>query len=141
MHFQDYNTKVAYLKEAQGSAMKLPVPEIVNALGSHVQSPLANYPAVTPRTDVQHLDDREIATSYLLTLKRAGRGYAWSAMEAANPGLRTFLEDAFRMCSRHAFEVWQRMVKRGTTADARRPGRAGPVSQMYQYVKDPAAVM
>lgn len=63
-------------------------------------------------------------------------------MEAANPGLRTFLEDAFRMCSRHAFEVWQWMVKRGCypLAPAAQDAQDA-VGRMYQYVKEPAAVM
>jgi len=29
------------------------------------------------------MNDREMATAYLLTLKRAGREYAWAAMETA----------------------------------------------------------
>lgn len=56
-----------------------------------------SFPSITPRTDLQEMNDREIATAYLLTLKRAGREYAWSAMEASNPGLRDFLKDAFTM--------------------------------------------
>ena len=53
-------------------------------LQDFTKAPVATIP-VTPRTDVQQLNDREIATGYLLTLKRAGREYAWSAMEASNP--------------------------------------------------------
>ena len=66
-----------------------------------------------PRTEVQQFDDREMATAYLLTLKRAGREYAWSAMEVSNPELREFLKDAFTMSFNHAYEVWQWMVKKG----------------------------
>lgn len=66
-----------------------------------------------PRTEVQQFDDREMATAYLLTLKRAGREYAWSAMEVSNPELREFLKDAFTMSCNHAYEVWQWMVKKG----------------------------
>lgn len=45
---------------------------------------------VTPRTDIQQFNDREITTAYLLTLKRAGRENAWSAMESSNPDVNTF---------------------------------------------------
>jgi spore coat protein CotF len=96
---------------------------------------------VTPRTDVTEFNDREMATAYLLTLKRAGREYAWSAMEASNPGIRTFLEDVFRMASHHAYEVWQWMVKKGYYA-------LHPASQevmntvggMYLTVSKPMAI-
>lgn len=59
------------------------------------------------------MSDREIGTAYLLTLKRAGREYAWSAMEASNPEIRQFLKDAFTMSCNHAYDVWQWMVKKG----------------------------
>jgi spore coat protein CotF len=111
-HIQDYNMKVEYLSKPEGTAMKLQVPELCSSLQSYTQSGAAPVP-VTPRTDVTEFNDREMATAYLLTLKRAGREYAWSAMEASNPGIRTFLEDAFRMASHHAYEVWQWMVKKG----------------------------
>ena len=72
-----------------------------------------NHPPITPRTNAQKLDDRESATAYLLTLKRAGREYAWSAIEASNPEIREFLEHAFMMSSHHAYDVWRWMVKHG----------------------------
>jgi spore coat protein CotF len=52
-------------------------------------------------------------TAYLLTLKRAGRWYAWSSMEANDPQTSLFLVDAFRLACRHAFGTWQWMVKKG----------------------------
>lgn len=112
-HIRDYNKKVEYLQQPQGSTVPFPVPEIRGTLPSTTEAPAAPAPAVTPRTNAQAFNDREIATAYLLTLKRAGREYAWAAMEMANPELRTFLEDAFRMSSHHAYDVWQWMVKRG----------------------------
>jgi spore coat protein CotF len=113
LHIQDYNTKVQYLGRPEGPMGTLTTPDIKNNLGSYLQPPTSNFPPVTPRTSVQDFDDREIATAYLLTLKRAGREYAWAAMEAGNPGLRDFLEKAFLMSSHHAHEVWQWMVKKG----------------------------
>jgi spore coat protein CotF len=111
-HIQDYNMKAEYLSKPDETAMKLQVPELCATLESYTQTGSAPVP-VAPRTDITEFDDREMATSYLLTLKRAGREYAWAAMEASNPGIRTFLEDAFRMASRHAYDVWQWMVRKG----------------------------
>lgn len=118
-HVQDYNTKVEYLRETKVSK-RLPVPAFTDTLQNHVESPVPLQP-VTPRVSVQSLNDREIATSFLLTLKRAGREYAWAAMEAGNPDLRLFLEDAFQMSSHHAYDVWQWMVKKGYYALERAP--------------------
>jgi spore coat protein CotF len=112
VHVQDYNMKVKFVKEASEPAEKLNVPELKTILQDFTKSPVETAP-VTPRTDIQKLNDREIATGYLLTLKRAGREYAWSAMEASNPKLREFLKDAFTMSCNHAYEVWQWMVKNG----------------------------
>jgi spore coat protein CotF len=111
-HIQDYNIKVEYLSKPNGTTMKLQVPQLSDTLPSYTQSNTTPVP-ITPRTDGKEFNDREIATAYLLTLKRAGREYAWDAMEASNPGVRAFLEDAFTMASHHAFEVWQWMVKKG----------------------------
>lgn len=111
-HIQDYNIKVEYLSKKDGTTMKLQVPELPNTMQSYTYSN-TGVSSVEPRENIQQFNDREIATAYLLTLKRAGREYAWAAMEASNPGVRTFLEDAFRMASHHAFEVWQWMVKKG----------------------------
>jgi spore coat protein CotF len=103
--------KVRFVKAAAPSE-KLNVPELKRILQDFVKSPVPASP-VLPRTNIQELNDREIATGYLLTLKRAGREYAWSAMEAGNPELREFLKDAFTMSCNHAYEVWQWMVKNG----------------------------
>lgn len=81
------------------------------------------------------LNDREIATGYLLTLKKAGREYAWSAMEASNPELREFLKDAFTMSCNHAYEVWQWMVKKGYyLLDAAKDEEISKVGSMYNIV-------
>jgi spore coat protein CotF len=134
LHIRDYNMKVEFLKKAEGAASNFPVPNLQSALH---QAP-ANPSPVAPRTNVQQFNDREIATAYLLTLKRAGREYAWSAMEAAHPEIRTFLEDVFRMCSRHAYDVWQWMVKKGYyPLDAASGAEAGRLAGLYQPVREP----
>jgi len=112
VHIQDYNMKVKFVKDATALTEKLNVPELKKILQDFTKSPVPTTP-VTPRTDIQQLNDREIATGYLLTLKRAGREYACSAMEASNPELREFLKDAFTMSCNHAYEVWQWVVKSG----------------------------
>ena len=112
-HVQDYNMKVEYVKNATGANQKFNVPNLNVVLNDFTKSPVNEFPPITPRTSVQQMNDREIATAYLLTLKRAGREYAWSAMEASNPQLRQFLKDAFTMSCNHAYDVWQWMVKKG----------------------------
>ncbi|WP_102347184.1 spore coat protein [Bacillus sp. Marseille-P3661] len=135
LHVQDYNMKVQFMNMANGPTQTLHVPELNKMLQSYTHSPISKYPSVQPRTDVKVFNDREIATAYLLTLKRAGREYAWSAMEVANPDLRSFLENAFLMCSHHAFEVWQWMVKMGYYPLESAPQPAlNNFSQMYQEV-------
>jgi spore coat protein CotF len=85
------------------------------------------------------MDDREISTAYLLTLKRAGREYAWAAMEASDPGLREFLKDAFTMSCNHAYEVWQWMVKKGYyPLEAAPQNEINIMSSIYNEVKEPA---
>ncbi|WP_232506306.1 spore coat protein [Bacillus thermotolerans] len=82
-------------------------------LSDYTQSSMAQYSPVQPRTVVEDFNDREMATAYLLTLKRAGREYAYSAMEAANPELRSFHQTAFMISCAHAYDMWQYMVKKG----------------------------
>lgn len=140
LHIQDYNMKAEYLSKAEGTSSKLPVPNLQPVLQSFTQSPTSPVP-VTPRTSVQQFNDREIATAYLLTLKRSGREYAWAAMEMSNPGIRSFLEDAFRMSSHHAFDVWQWMVKKGYyPLEPASQTTQNTLGGMYQLVQEPVAV-
>lgn len=66
---------------------------------------------ITVNTNVTSLTDREIALSYFLTLKRAGKEYAISSMEATNPILREFLKDAYTMSCNHSYEIYEWMAK------------------------------
>lgn len=112
-HIRDYNMKVEFLNQTEGAKAELSLFKEKGHLTDYTQSPVNQYPPVQPRTIVPDLIDREMATAYLLTLKRAGREYAYSAMEAANPELRSFLQTAFMMSCSHAYDVWQYMVKKG----------------------------
>ena len=139
-HIKDYNTKVEYLSRKSGSKTGLTIPEITHIIDNYTQAS-TNVKSVTPRTEISELDDREIATAYLLTLKRAGREYAWSAMEASNPELRLFLEDAFRMSSHHAYDVWQWMVKKGYYPLEAAPAETlGTMASMYKVVDQTSAL-
>jgi len=112
-HIRDYNMKVEFLNQKEGAKTELSLLKEIGNLSDYTQSPVNQYPPVQPRTLVPDLNDREMATAYLLTLKRAGREYAYSAMEIANPELRSFLQTAFMMSCSHAYDMWQYMVKKG----------------------------
>jgi spore coat protein CotF len=54
-----------------------------------------------------------LATGYLLNQKSTALNYAGAVLECANPNLRSFLEKAFLNSSRHAYDIWQYIVKKG----------------------------
>jgi spore coat protein CotF len=138
-HVKDYNMKVEYLSKADGPTSTLQVPPLNSTLPNYTE-PMTNNQPITPRTQLTSLNDREIGTAYMLTLKRSGREYAWAAMEASNPGIREFLEDAFRMSSRHAYDVWQWMVKKGYyPLEAADQTTMSTVGNMYNVVQGPSA--
>lgn len=137
LHIRDYNMKVEFLHQTSGSDKELPLLKEVGQLTDYTQSNFSQYPPVQPRTMIDNFDDREMATSYLLTLKRAGREYAWMAMEAANPELRAFLQTAFMMSCSHAYDVWQYMVSKGYyPLEAAQADTIGKVGGMYQVVPE-----
>jgi len=131
-HVQDYNMKVEWANQAM-SRDQLNVPPLdMTAPMPAVQN---QYMPMQPQVKLSQLDDRSIATSYLLTLKRAGRDYAWSAFECATPQLRAFLEDAFRMCSHQSYEVWHYMADKGWYPVAfAQPGTMQAMTRMYTEV-------
>ncbi len=140
-HIQDYNMKVEFLSKNNGSTQKLNVPELSKTLQDYTKSPTNNFPPITPRTQVHEMNDREIATAYLLTLKRAGREYAWSAMEASSPQVREFLKDAFTMSCNHAYEIWQYMVRKGYyPLDSAPQNTLDTISAIYGEVREPELV-
>ncbi|WP_410767702.1 spore coat protein [Fontibacillus sp. BL9] len=136
VHIQDYNMKVEFASKMQGSQDHLNVPKLtVNPMTSATASVPAGYIPIQPQVKLNQLDDRGIATSYLLTLKRAGREYAWATFECSTVQLRVFLEDAFRMCSHQSFEVWNYMVRKGWYMVAMAPDQTlQAMGQMYQEV-------
>lgn len=136
-HVRDYNMKVEFLTNQEGVQKELARFQIDGDLSDYLNSGFSAYPPIQPRTDISELNDREMATAYLLTLKRAGREYAWAAMEMANPKVRGFLETAFLMSSSHAYDVWQYMVRKGWyPLEAADPAATLKVASMYQIVPE-----
>lgn len=134
VHVQDYNMKVEFATQLNGSRDRLNVPPL--QIGNLSYQMGSQYPPVQPQVKMAQLDDRSIATSYLLTLKRAGREYAWSSFECTIPQLRSFLEDAFRMCSHQSFEVWSYMARKGWYPAISAPPQAlQAMGQIYQKVQ------
>jgi len=80
-HVRDYNMKVEFLNQTTGAHKELPLLKEQQTLNNLTSSVFSQYPSIQPRILIQNFNDREMATNYLLTLKRAGREYAWSAME------------------------------------------------------------
>lgn len=137
LHVRDYNMKVEFLNQASGARKELPLIKEDRVLNDLTSSTFTQYPAIQPRISVQNFDDREMATAYLLTLKRAGREYAWAAMELANPEIRSFCQTAFMMSCSHAYDVWQYMVKRGYyPLEPANPSMIQKVGAMYQVVPE-----
>lgn len=137
LHVRDYNMKVEFMQKAEGAVKELPVLIENGRIGDFTQSTFPQYASIQPRTMVDNFNDREMATAYLLTLKRAGREYAWLAMEAANPEVRSFLQTAFMMSCSHAYDVWQYMVNKGYyPLEAADPALISKIGAMYQVIPE-----
>lgn len=112
VHIEDYNKKVEFVKNLETADGKLKVPDINASLFSDHYDETKQAEPITVNTNVQTLSDREIALSYFLTLKRAGKEYAISSMETTNLTLRQFLKDAYTMSCNHSYEVYEWMAKK-----------------------------
>lgn len=111
IHVEDYNRKVEFVKNVNSATSKLNVPSLNTSIFSENIDKNKLAEPITVNTNVSTLTDREIALSYFLTLKRAGKEYAIASMEATNPILREFLKDAYTMSCNHSFEVYEWMAK------------------------------
>ncbi|MCI9287782.1 MAG: spore coat protein [Clostridia bacterium] len=111
IHVEDYNKKVEFVKDVDTASGKLNVPKLNTSIFSEDVNTSKPATPVTVNTNVTTLTDREIALSYFLTLKRAGKEYAIASMEATNPKLRQFLKDAYTMSCNHSYEVYEWMAK------------------------------
>ncbi|MFJ8527612.1 spore coat protein [Bacillus sp. NPDC094106] len=114
LHVQDYNLKLEFVQnDSIPNVSKCQLAKLNPVLSSYIQAPSKEYLPVTPSMTGQPPSDRAIAIGYLLNQKSAAFNYAGSLLECANPHLRTLLENAFLNSSRHAYDIWQYMVKRG----------------------------
>jgi len=111
VHVEDYNKKVEFVKNADTATGKLNVPELNTSIFTEDITNSKTAKPITVNTNATKLNDREIALSYFLTLKRAGKEYAIASMEATNPTLRQFLKDAYTMSCNHSFEVYEWLAK------------------------------
>lgn len=135
IHIEDYNRKVEFVKNADTATGKLNVPELNTSIFSEniEQSKLCQ--AVTVNTNVTTLTDREIALSYFLTLKRAGKEYAIASMEATNPVLKQFLKDAYTMSCNHSYEVYEWLAKNNYYPIILATGeQTGNISSIYNTI-------
>lgn len=137
LHVRDYNMKVEFLNKREGAKKELPLLSESKRVSDQTLQMVSAAPAVQPRTMVENMNDREMATAYLLTLKRAGREYAWAAMEMVNPEIRSFCQTAFMMSCSHAYDMWQYMASKGyypvENAD---PADIAKMGAMYEVVPE-----
>ncbi|WP_338448426.1 spore coat protein [Niallia oryzisoli] len=137
LHVRDYNMKVEFLNKTQGAKKELPLLKEDRQITDAALQMAPPAPAVQPRTIVENMTDREMATAYLLTLKRAGREYAWAAMEMVNPEIRSFCQTAFMMSCSHAYDTWQYMASKGYyPVEQAQPADIAKIGAMYQVVPE-----
>lgn len=135
IHVEDYNRKVEFVKDVDIATGKLNVPQLNTSIFAENIDATKTAEPVTVNTDVMKLTDREIALSYFLTLKRAGKEYAIASMEVTNPNLRQFLKDAYTMSCNHSYEVYEWMAKNNyypivvTTAE-----QTGTIASIYNTI-------
>lgn len=135
IHIEDYNKKVEFVKDVNTASGKLNVPQINASVFTNEPETTKPADPITVNTNATKLTDREIALSYFLTLKRAGKEYAIASMEASNLTLREFLKDAYTMSCNHSYEVYEWMAKNNyypiviTTAE-----QTGNIASIYNPI-------
>lgn len=136
IHVEDYNRKVEFVKDIETAVGKLNVPELNTSIFQENVEISKNASPVTVNTNVSKLTDREIALSYFLTLKRAGKEYAIASMEATNPKLRQFLKDAYTMSCNHSYEVYEWLAKNNYYPIVLATGeQTGNISSIYNIIQ------
>ena len=135
IHVEDYNRKVEFVKNVETATGKLNVPNLnVSIFTENVEKSKLAEP-ICVNTNVTNLTDREIALSYFLTLKRAGKEYAIASMETINPNLRQFLKDAYTMSCNHSYEVYEWMAKNNYYPIILATGeQTGDISSLYETI-------
>lgn len=135
IHVEDYNKKVEFVKDVETANGKLNVPNLNTSIFAEDVNTSKLASPITVNTNVTKFNDREIALSYFLTLKRASKEYAIASMEATNPKLRQFLKDAYTMSCNHAFEVYEWMAKNNYYPIILATGeQTGDISSIYNTI-------
>ncbi|MGE7636142.1 spore coat protein [Bacillus paramycoides] len=139
LHVEDYNLKVEFVQSQSTPDIERFQPSKLNpVLNSYLKAPVEQYTPVSPSINGAPPNDRAIATGYLLNQKSAALNYAGSLLECANPNLRSFLEKAFLNSSRHAYAIWQYMVKKGYYPLSPAPdSEIKAIASIYQLVNLP----
>lgn len=136
VHVEDYNLKVEFVKDVDTASGKLNVPQLNTNIFTEDVCKTKSAEPITVNTNVTSLNDREIALSYFLTLKRAGKEYAIASMEATNPKLRQFLKDAYTMSCNHSYEIYEWMAKNNyypiVIAEGNQTGEIGKIYNTIQ---------
>ncbi len=135
IHVEDYNKKVDFVKNVETATGKLNVPELNTSIFSEDICESKTASPVNVNTNVTKLTDREIAISYFLTLKRAGKEYAIASMETTNPTLRQFLKDAYTMSCNHSYEIYEWLAKNNYYPIVLATGdQVGNISSIYNTI-------
>ncbi|MED1900773.1 spore coat protein [Bacillus thuringiensis] len=139
LHVEDYNLKVEFVQSQNTPDIERFQPSKLNpVLVSYLKAPIEQYPSVAPSINGAPPNDRAIATGYLLNQKSAALNYAGAVLECANPNLRSFLEKAFLNSSRHAYDIWQYMVKKGYYPLSPAPeSEIKAIANSYQPINQP----
>ncbi|EKS7870701.1 spore coat protein [Bacillus cereus] len=139
LHVEDYNLKVEFVQSQNTPDIERFQPSKLNpVLVSYLKAPIEQYPSVAPSINGAPPNDRAIATGYLLNQKSAALNYAGAVLECANPNLRSFLEKAFLNSSRHAYDIWQYMVKKGYYPLSPAPdSEIKAIASSYQPINQP----
>lgn len=136
IHVEDYNKKVEFVKNAETADGKLQVPQLNTSIFTEKVQESKPATPVTVNTNVTSFNDREIALSYFLTLKRAGKEYAIASMEATDPKLRQFLKDAYTMSCNHSYEVYEWLAKNNYYPIVLATGeQTGNISSIYNIIQ------
>ena len=135
IHIEDYNRKVEFVKNVETATGKLNVPQLNTSIFQDDINESKIATPITVNTNVTSLTDREIALSYFLTLKRAGKEYAIASMEATNLTLRQFLKDAYTMSCNHSYEVYEWLAKNNYYPIILSTGeQTGDIASIYQPI-------
>ncbi|AQS56230.1 MAG: spore coat protein [Novibacillus thermophilus] len=105
---QDYNQMVqAINQKGMGQATPYRAPKTQPVYG------LNNPQPQSPNTDMNEMDDRDVASGMLGCHKASATMRMHAALECADPQLRRMMQQGAINCSEQAYEVWQYMNDKG----------------------------